>query len=112
MKDLVILSLIKIINTDKDIRHLLIEGEVEETIEYINEKFPGFLENNKEAMKTLRVQLFIEHIKAKDIQKALECAQKYLIEFKNHSIHCIGELGIPKQVIIDVKDILSFSVKC
>jgi len=55
-------------------------------------------------MKALRVQMFIEYIKIKDIHKALECAQKYLVEYKGNLVSCFEEDKPPKHVVIDVKD--------
>lgn len=87
----------------KDLRQLLLEGKIEEVIGYIQSIFPGLLEEYDDVMKVLHIQQFIEYIKIKDQNKALQYAQKNLTKYQKSITYCLDEQGIPKEAPIDVE---------
>ena len=95
----------------KEIRSLILDGKINRVKEFLVETFPNILKNNEYLELVLNSQIFIEKIKEKDLNGAIEFASKYLSNFLEKTILVYGENGKLTEFTIEVKFIKIFLLK-
>ena len=87
-----------------DLRELLLEGKITESMSYIKNLFPTLFEERKELLKVFHAQQFIEYIRIKDFQNAIIYSQKFLIPYQKENVYHLNPQNVIEEVPIDVRE--------
>jgi len=85
-----------------EIRVLIIEGKIGESIAEINKNFPGIFEENKQLAIQLHAFQFIEFLRANDTTQAINYAQQHLNCFQNENVIVFTEKEEAQLIPLDV----------
>ena len=77
------------------------KGGIQEVIAQINKEFGQLVKNSEGMRMALYCQWFIELIRKKEIMKAMEFAQNYLLEQKDIEIRSVDENMCIKKIPIE-----------